>query len=189
MPPRRHFFILLTIMAKTKNQKKDLKGEYSEKLKQFETFFVVQPLGIDPNEATAMKKELATLGSSYNLVKNSLFEIALKDAGLPLIDLGKGQHSIIFSSDKISETAKVINKFSKAKDIERMEIISGIYNKSLINALDIKALAELPTKDVLIAQLLSVMVGPIRNLMYVLKGNLQEFVYLLNSIQEKKATN
>jgi large subunit ribosomal protein L10 len=176
-------------MAKTKNQKQDLLDKYSEKLKQYDTFFVVKPLAINPNEATAMKKELAVLGSSYNLVKNSIFELALKENNSNLTKLGDGQHSIIFSSDKISETAKVLSKFLKNKDSDRLEIISGVYNKGVITDLEIKALSELPSKEVLIAQLLSVMVGPIRNLMYVLKGNMQEFVYLLNSIQEKKAVN
>lgn len=176
-------------MSKTKNQKKDLLSEYTEKLKKYDTFFVVKPLGINPNEATAMKKELSILGSSYNQIKNSIFELALKQEGLPLSSLGLGQHSIIFSSENISETAKVLNKFLKNKDKDRLEIISGIYNKSLISDIQIKELAELPSKEVLIGQLLSVMVAPIRNFMYVLKGNMQEFIYVLNSIEEKKSVN
>lgn len=173
-------------MAKNKQQKKELVSVYSAKLEQNPTFFVVKPLGINPNEATAMKKELSELGSSYNLVKNTLFQIALKEANFPLTELGDGQHSIIFSSEKISETAKVINKFSKNKDVDRLEIIAGVYNMKLISKEEVKALADLPSKEALIGQLLSVMVGPVRNLMYVLKGNIQEFTYLLNSIQEKK---
>lgn len=174
-------------MSKTKSQKKELISKYAEKLKSQNNFFIVKPLGINPNEATAMKKELSSLGSSYNQVKNTLFEIALKEANFPIQKLGDGQHSIIFSSDKISETAKVITKFLKDKTRDRLEIIGGSYNMTAISKEEVKELADLPSKDVLIAQLLSVMVGPIRNFMYVLKGNVQEFVYLLNSIQEKKA--
>lgn len=173
-------------MSKNKQQKKELVSLYSTKLEKNPTFFVVKPLGINPNEATAMKKELSELGSSYNLVKNTLFQIALKEANFPLTELGDGQHSIIFSSEKISETAKVINKFSKNKDVDRLEIIAGVYNMKLITKEEVKAIADLPSKEALIGQLLSVMVGPVRNLMYVLKGNIQEFTYLLNSIQEKK---
>jgi large subunit ribosomal protein L10 len=174
-------------MAKNKQQKQELVSLYSSKLSQSPTFFVVKPLGINPNEATAMKKELAELGSSYNLVKNTLFQLALKEAQFPLTELGDGQHSIVFSSDKISETAKVIKKFCKNKDLDRLEIVAGVYNMKLISKEEVQALADLPSKEVLIAQLLSVMVGPVRNLMYVLKGNIQEFTYLLNSLQEKKA--
>ena len=180
-------FLFLFTMSKTKNQKSELVAKYATRLKANPSFFVVKPLGINPNEATAMKKELAQLGSSYNQVKNTLFELALKEAGFPMTKLGDGQHSIIFSSEKISETAKIINQFSKNKDVERLEIIGGVYNMQTISNYEVKALAELPSKEVLLAQLLSVMVGPIRNFMYVLKGNMQEFVYLLHSLEEKKS--
>ncbi len=174
-------------MAKTRQQKKDMVAIYTTALEKHSSFFVVQPLSLNPNEATAIKKELSALGSSYNMVKNSLFEVAAKEKGIPLESLGLGQHAVVFSSDKVSETAKVISKFLKDKDLERMSITSGILNGTAISASQVQALADLPSKDVLLAQLLNVMNGPIRNFMYVLKGNMQEMVYLLNAVQEKKA--
>lgn len=174
-------------MAKTRQQKKDIVAIYTSDLEKHSSFFVVKPLSLNPNEATAIKKELSGLGSSYNLVKNSLFEVAAKEKGLPLESLGLGQHAVIFSSDKVSETAKVVSKFLKNKDQDRMEITSGILNGTAISATQVQALADLPSKDVLLAQLLSVMNGPVRNFMYVLKGNMQEMVYLLNAVQEQKA--
>ena len=77
-------FLFLFTMSKTKNQKSELVAKYATRLKANPSFFVVKPLGINPNEATAMKKELAQLGSSYNQVKNTLFELALKEAGFPM---------------------------------------------------------------------------------------------------------
>jgi large subunit ribosomal protein L10 len=175
-------------MAKTRQQKKESVVTYSAKLQEFKSFFVVKPLSVNPNEATAIKKELAALGSSYNLVKNSLFEVALKENNLPLESLELGQHAVIFSSDKVSETAKVVSKFLKnAKAEVRMELTGGVLNGTKISAEQVQALADLPSKDVLLAQLLSVMNGPLRSFMYVLKGNMQELVYLLNAVQEQKA--
>jgi large subunit ribosomal protein L10 len=174
-------------MAKTRQQKKDMVASLNAKLEQHPSFFVVKPLSLNPNEATAIKKELSVLGSSYNLVKNSLFEVATKEKSLPLVSLGLGQHAVVFSSEKVTETAKVISKFLKNKDKERMEITAGILNGALLSPAQVQALADLPSKDVLLAQLLSVMNGPVRNFLYVLKGNMQELVYLLNAVQEKKA--
>lgn len=174
-------------MAKTRQQKKDVVGSYAAKLDQHPSFFVVKPLSMNPNEATAIKKELTALGSSYTLVKNSLFEVATKEKNIPFESLGLGQHAVVFSSDKVSETAKVISKFLKNKDQDRMEITGGILNGTAISAQQVQSLADLPSKDVLLAQLLSVMNGPVRNFLYVLKGNVQELVYLLNAVQEKKA--
>ena len=68
-----------------------------------------------------------------------------------------------------------------------MQIWGGVLNSAVITADQVQALSDLPSKDVLIAQLLSVMIGPLRGFMFALKGNMQEFVYLLNAMQEKKA--
>lgn len=174
-------------MSKTKSQKTDLIGVYKESLDQYPTFFILEPLAINPREATALKKDLVKISSKYNAVKNSLFEKALEGNNLPVISLGKGQHAIVFSGDQIGETAKIIKKHSTAKDKERLVIVGGILNGKEISADEVRALADLPSKEVLLAQLLNVMNGPVRNFMYVLKGNMQELSYVLKAIEEKKA--
>jgi large subunit ribosomal protein L10 len=175
-------------MSKTKNQKQNLIDVYKASLDQYPTFFILEPLAINPREATALKKDLSVLKSKYNLVKNSLFEKALEGNNLPVISLGKGQHAIVFSSDQISETAKIVKKHTKTKDKERLVIMGGILNGKEITAFQVDSLAELPSKDVLLAQLLNVMNGSIRNFMYVLKGNIKELTYVLKAIEEKKLT-
>jgi len=174
-------------MSKTKSQKTDLIGVYKESLDAYPTFFILEPLAINPREATALKKDLVKISSKYNAVKNSLFEKALEGNNLPVISLGKGQHAIVFSGEQISETAKIIKKHSSAKDKERLVIVGGILNGKQISADEVRALADLPSKEVLLAQLLNVMNGPVRNFMYVLKGNMQELSYVLKAIEEKKA--
>jgi large subunit ribosomal protein L10 len=175
-------------MSKTKNQKQSLIDQYKESLSKFDAFFILEPQSLNPVEATALKKDLAPLNSQYNLVKNSLFEKALEQSNMPVVSLGKGQHSIVFSMEKISETAKMITKHSKAKDKERLVIMGGVLNSKLINSAQVVALSELPSKEVLLSQLLNVMNAPIRNFLYVLKGNMQEFTYLLRAIEEKKTS-
>jgi large subunit ribosomal protein L10 len=175
-------------MSKTKNQKQSLIDVYKESLDQYPTFFILEPLAVNPREATALKKDLAVLKSKYNLVKNSLFEKALESNNLPVVSLGKGQHAIVFSGDQISETAKIVKKHASAKDKERLVIMGGILNGKEITAIQVKSLADLPSKDVLLSQLLNVMNGPVRNLLYVLKGNIKELTYVLKAIEEKKAS-
>lgn len=174
-------------MSKTKSQKTDLIGVYKESLDKHPTFFILEPLAINPREATALKKDLVKISSKYNAVKNSLFEKALEGNNLPVVSLGKGQHAIVFSGEQISETAKIIKKHASTKDKERLVIVGGILNGKQISASEVQALADLPSKEVLLAQLLNVMNGPVRNFMYVLKGNMQELSYVLKAIEEKKA--
>jgi len=175
-------------MSKTKNQKQTLIDVYKENLSTFSTFFILEPLSINPVEATALKKELTPLNSQYNLVKNSLFEKALDASNMPVVSLGKGQHAVVFSMDKVSETAKVIKKHASTKDKDRLVIIGGVLNNTQISATQVDALAELPSKNVLLSQTLNIMNAPIRTFMYVLKGNIQKFTYLLKSLEEKKLT-
>jgi large subunit ribosomal protein L10 len=162
-------------------------GVYKESLDKHPTFFILEPLAINPREATALKKDLVKISSTYNAVKNSLFEKALEGNNLPVVSLGKGQHAIVFSGEQISETAKIIKKHASTKDKERLVIVGGILNGKEISASEVQALADLPSKEVLLAQLLNVMNGPVRNFMYVLKGNMQELSYVLKAIEEKKA--
>ena len=175
-------------MSKTKNQKQSLIDVYKESLDKHPSFFILEPLAINPREATALKKDLAVLKSKYNLVKNSLFEKALEGNKLPVVSLGKGQHAIVFSSEQISETAKIIRKHASIKDKERIIILGGILNGKEISSIQVNSLAELPSKEVLMSQLLSVMNAPLRNFMYVLKGNIKELSYVLKAIEEKKAS-
>jgi large subunit ribosomal protein L10 len=176
-------------MSKTKNQKQSLIDVYKESLDQHPSFFILEPLAINPREATALKKDLAVLNSKYNLVKNSLFEKALEGNKLPVISLGKGQHAIVFSGEQISETAKVVKKHASTKEKERLVIMGGILNGKEITSVQVNSLADLPSKDVLLAQLLNVMNGPVRNFLYVLKGNIKELTYVLKAIEEKKAAS
>jgi len=175
-------------MSKTKNQKQNLIDVYKASLDQYPTFFILEPLAVNPREATALKKDLAVLKSKYNLVKNSLFEKALESNNLPVISLGKGQHAIVFSGDQVSETAKIVKKHASAKDKERLVIMGGILNGKEITAIQVNSLADLPSKEVLLSQLLNVMNGPVRNFLYVLKGNIKELTYVLKAIEEKKAS-
>jgi len=172
-------------MAKTKAQKKELVDEYKQKLAQSKTIYVVQPKALTPNEATQLKKELSSLDSTFNVVKNSLFKVALKEAGLPeLAVFDTGEHGVLFSGAQVSEVAKVLAKF--AKETEKLEISDGLLNGEKISAEQVKDLAELPAKDVLITQVLYIMNGPLRNLLSVMNGNMRDFINVLNNLKDQK---
>jgi large subunit ribosomal protein L10 len=172
-------------MPKTKKQKTQLVEDYKVKLRAAKAVYLVRPSGLTPNETTAIKKELYNVGASMNTVKNTLFEIALKEEGLPEFEsLAQGPHIVLFAGDMLSEAAKVLQK--AAKDTEKLEAIAGILNKEKISAAQITALADLPSKEALLGQLLSVFNGPIRGMVTVLSGNIREMVQVLNAIKDTK---
>ncbi|MFQ5492539.1 MAG: 50S ribosomal protein L10 [Candidatus Dojkabacteria bacterium] len=174
-------------MAKTKQQKEAIVAQYRDKLKGAKALYFVRPSGITPNQTSALKKELAEVGAQFNVVKNTLFKIALKDESLPEVEtLASGEHAVLYSADQVSEAAKVLQKH--IKETEKMEIVAGLLNGEEITAVQVKDLAELPSKDQLIAQLLSVFNGPARGMVTVLSGNMREMVQVLSAIKDEKAT-
>lgn len=172
-------------MAKTKQEKKAIVEEYVEKLGNVKTIYFVAPQGLSVNQSTDLKKALFDHGSSFNVVKNTLFKIALEKAGLPVPELlDAGEHAVVFSGDDVSEVAKLVKQH--AEDTEKMEILGGLLDGEFISAGQVKDLADLPSKDQLIGQLLSVFNGPARGLVTVLSGNMREMVQVLSAIKDQK---
>lgn len=179
------FFYYLKIMAKTRKFKEQLVKSYREKLTNSKSVFIIKPSGITANESVKIKKDLINVGSSYNVVKNSIFAIALEQEGLPAVDsLSEKEHSVIFSGENISETAKVINDF--AKESGKVEIQAGIYQKTYITGEDVVKLAELPSKDVLIAQVLNLFNAPLTGFVNVINANTRNLVYAMKAIADNK---
>lgn len=176
-------------MAKTKAQKKELVTKYRELLGNTKSVFIVKPSGVSANESVELKKKLFEVGSTYNVVKNAIFKIALKEEGLPAIEnLDQDEHAIVFVEDQVTEAAKIINEF--AKETEKIEIQAGIFDKNAISGAQVKELAELPSKDALIAQLLSVFNAPIEGVVNVINGNTRNLVQVMQAIaDQKQATN
>lgn len=84
-------------MARTKDQKKDMVKKYYEQIEQSKAFFVLEPNKLTANQAVELKKELFSFDSQYNVIKNSLFRLALQQAG---IEIGKED----VSNPRISKT-------------------------------------------------------------------------------------
>jgi large subunit ribosomal protein L10 len=181
------FYLLETTMAKTKAQKQAIVEQYKGELTAKGSIIVFKPNGISANEASTLKKELYDVDSNFNVVKNTLFKVALKEADLPEVESFEGnENAVIFCTDgNITESAKILKEF--IKETEKGEIQAGILNGQVIDGAQVTALADLPSKDQLIGQLLSVFNGPMRGLVSVLNGNMRELVYALNAIQEAKA--
>src|SRR5687768_6307405 len=97
-------------MALSKEGKAKADEEYEVNIKEAKAMFIVSPKSVTPNEATKFKKALYENEASFNVVKNSLFRIALKNSNVGL-ELEEGENAVIFSGYKISEVAKLIATF------------------------------------------------------------------------------
>jgi large subunit ribosomal protein L10 len=176
-------------MAKTKSQKADLIKIYSDSIKNSKAVYIVEPNKLKANQSTALKKELFGLGSKFNFIKNSLFVRALEENSITDIpeDVKSGQKAVIFSSDKVSESAKVIKTFlEKKENKEVIKIVAGYLDMKKLSADQVQAIADLPSREVMLAKVLATMNAPISGFVNVLAGNIRNIVTVINAIKEQK---
>lgn len=172
-------------MPLSKQQKDSMLNEYTNKLDQSEAIFVIQPKGINPNEASEFKKILNQQNASFNVVKNSIFRIAVSKSQKK-IEIGDGENAVIFSDTEAVEVAKALNEF--IKETQKAEFRTGIVEGQVINQNQFKTLTDLPSREVLLAQVLATMQAPVSGFVRVLNGNLSGFVNVLNAIKDQKQT-
>lgn len=171
-------------MALTKDDKKALIERYKGKISEAKALFVLKPQAITPNEASELKKKLYEQDSSLNVVKNTLFKIALKDSGIQ-IEIEGGENAIVFAGDDFPAVAKIIKEF--IKETEKAEIQRGFVEGQIIGVDQFNTLADLPSRDVLIAQVLSTIEAPISSFVRILSGNISGFINVVNAIKEQKS--
>jgi len=137
--------------------------------------------------------DIEEIGGDIKVIRNSILKIALEESNLKeLAPKMRGALIINYTKkDPISLAKKlneIISYFKKEKNIKEdvPEIAFGILNGKLISAEEVKKLANLPPKEVLLAQLLGTMKAPITNFAVVLKNVLNKLVWALNAVKEKK---
>ena len=162
--------------AQILEQKKQVVAELAEKLKNATAGVIVDYKGITVAEDTALRKEFREAGVEYVVVKNTILRFAAKDAGLDGIDsVLEGTTAIALSNDDQVAPAKVAAKYAEnLKDYFNIKL--GFMDGEILDSEKVTALGKLPSKDQLVAQLLSVLTGNIRGL-----------AVALNAIAEKES--
>ncbi|HHY92587.1 MAG TPA: 50S ribosomal protein L10 [Firmicutes bacterium] len=160
-------------------------AELKEKLSRAQSVILTNYRGLTVAEMTELRKKLREAGLEYKVAKNTLTSIAARDfVGEELDRLLPGPTGLAFSYTDPVAPAKILGEFAKAH--KALEIKGGILQNKVIDADGVKALADLPPREVLIAQLLGVLQGPIRGLVTVLSGPQRNLVYALEAIRKQK---
>ncbi len=142
--------------------------------------------GITVNEFNDLRNKLIETDSELQVVKNTLIKLALIKSGVDMKDSVEGQNSVLLSNneDLISPIKKIF-EFIKAK--EKGVIRFGVLDNTVLTAEKVEALSKLPSREVLIAQVLGLFNSPIRGFAYTLNGVQSKFVYVLEAIKKQKA--
>ena len=149
-------------MSKVIEAKQAVVEEISSKLKSAVSVVVVDYRGLNVSQVTELRKQLREAGIDFKVYKNSMSRRAAEAAGLEgLNEHLVGPNAIAFSTDDVVAPAKILNDFAKKND--KLEIKAGVVEGLVTSAEDIKALAELPSREGLLSMLLSVLQAPMRN--------------------------
>ncbi|WP_066399749.1 50S ribosomal protein L10 [Cytobacillus eiseniae] len=156
-------------MSSAIEQKKQIVDEIADKFKASVSTVVVDYRGLTVAEVTELRKQLREAGVEFKVYKNSLTRRAAESAELAgLNEVLTGPNAVAFSTEDVVAPAKIINDF--AKKHEALEIKAGIIEGNVSTAEEVKALAELPSREGLLSMVLSVLQAPIRNLALAAKA-------------------
>jgi large subunit ribosomal protein L10 len=168
--------------------KEQVVEELHEKLRDLQLAILANYSGLDVKKMTDLRNALRKTNTEIKVVKNTLLRIASRETELGVLDTHfKGPLALILNHGKdVVEPAKVLIEFAK-KNAE-LEIKAGVLNGQLLNKNQVTALAELPSREVLLAKLLSLLVGIQTSLVNVLSGAPRSFIQVLDAYRIKKET-
>ncbi|MGP8200869.1 MAG: 50S ribosomal protein L10 [Limisphaerales bacterium] len=148
-------------------EKQYISTEYLTRINASPYFIVVDYRGLKVGPITELRKRLNQAGAEMHIVKNSLFRLAVKEAGVA--DLGTtltGQLAVVTGQRDVASAAKVVRKFST--EFDKPKIRFGYLKNQRLETAEIVALADLPSLEVLRAKLLGVIMAPASKLAAVI---------------------
>jgi large subunit ribosomal protein L10 len=172
--------------AKVLEEKKALVAELTTKMSEASAGVLVNYKGITVENDTKLRRELREAGVEYAVVKNTITLRAAKQAGLDgLESILNGTTALAISKNDPVAPAKILSAYAKKQP--SFEIKAGFVDGKVIDAGGVSRLAELPSREVLVATVLAGLNAPISGFVNVLNGNIRGLVVALNAIAEKQA--
>jgi large subunit ribosomal protein L10 len=161
-------------------------AEVAELLESTETVFVSDYRGLTVSELSELRGMLRQSGARVRIVKNTLGTIAAERAGrTTLKELLSGPTAVTFCGDDPAAAAKAIADYARTHP--QLEVRGGLMAETLLDASQLRVFATLPSRDVLVAQVVGTLAAPMTGLVTVLQGTVSGFVRALNQVAEKKA--
>jgi len=132
-----------------------------------------------------LRNRLAPAGAEVRVVKNSFLKRAMSDSGLPdVADKLIGQTAIVMGEKDVAPVAKILKAFAAEFKVAALKI--GVIDKSVLSAQEIETLADLPSREVLLAQLLGLLMSPATKLVRLLNEPGASLARLLNAKAQKE---
>lgn len=154
---------------KVREGKSQIVNEVSAKLVESSCTIVTDYRGLNVAQITDLRKKLRDAGVEFLVMKNTLARLATAQANVAELDHAlTGPTAIAFSKTDLVIAAKILTDFAKKND--KLNVKAGLVEGRVVNTDQIKALADLPSRDGLLSMLLSVLQAPMRNMALAVKA-------------------
>lgn len=167
-------------------EKQNLTKEYLARLNASPFFIVVNYQGLKVGPITELRKRLNKAGAEMHVVKNSIFRLAVKEAGVGELNGAlAGQVAVITGQKDVSSAAKVVKNFGA--EFDKLKIRFGYLNNNRLESSDLMALADLPSIEVLRGKLLGLFQAPATKLVALLNTPGSQLARVLQARVDKGA--
>lgn len=168
-------------MAITKQRKQELVAVYTQLLQHSNGFIVTEFQGIPMSAMNDLRAKLRGMNSAYVITKNTLFGIALREAGWAVPEkMLVGPSATAFADGDVAGLAKAMLAFQK-DNAEKVKIKGGVMGQTILSAAEVQTISELPPLSELRAQLLGLLVQPPTGLVNVLNAATSDIVNVLQA--------
>ena len=170
-------------MPLTKTQKQKILEELKEKIARQKAMIFVDFTGLKVKDLSNLRKKIKMVGDEIKVAKKTLLELALKSAKLETeIKKIPGEIAVVFGYKDEVLPAKTVYQFSKEN--QNLKILGGFLENKFREAQDFVTLAQLPTREELLAKLVGSISAPVSNFVSVLQANIKGLIYALSAIKK-----
>ena len=168
-----------------KEQKAEQVELLMEKLKKAKVAVLTDYRGLTVSQMQDLRGKLRTGNVEYRVVKNTLARRAADAAGYPALESElKGPVAIAFGYEDMSLPPRLINEFVRTTRL-KLEVVGGLVEGRVVDRDQIKQLADLPSREVLLAQLLGTLQSPVAQLVGIMQTPVQQLIGVLNAYKSK----
>jgi len=171
-------------LAISKQRKEELVAQYVEKLEQSKGIILIDYRGLGVSDTDSIRQAMRSIGSSFHVVKNRLLALALKEKNMSFPqEWLLGPTGVGFCLDEVPPVTKIF--VDAAKDLGKLEIKGGLLGASVLDSGQVRTIAKLPSKEVLLAQVLGTINAPASQVVGVVASGIRQIVNVLQAHVDK----
>lgn len=165
-------------------EKQAMVSDIKEKISASSSIVVTDYRGLNVEEVTELRSKLRKEGIEYKVLKNNLVKRAYLDSGIEgFDDVLKGPTAVAFSTDAVAPSRILFEFLEKHKNLQ---VKGGLLEGKILSVDELEALANLPSKEVLLGQVVGVFAAPLQKAVSLFAAPMRDFVGAVNTLKEKQ---